>query len=699
MIKKTKSKKRVKVYVGDVECNNPKDRKEWYRWVKTNYDNFVLGVLIPLKRKIVTGLLNKTQKDMIKPVLFVKSSMMWGYLKRVAQQISTLKVIVYFYNLKFDYAFFMKYIAKSCTYVVNEIKDSMMPPNTFKCFYQADRNSRMLYIKVNLQDHAMIELRCASQLFNHIKLENIGKILQKQNTMNKIITLDNLNKLKIDYNKRRHFKTVAEAKELEPDFVKYTIQDGVILKTALLDKGFKLLYGNLMNRTVSGNVFREMEKVCPESKLSDWSWGVLTIEDRAMGDVSMKGGLTLRVLDKYFDCDRIYIDVWYTDRVSSYPTEMVKALPQKRKKSITEEGRKTSCFPGRCAHVITVHIESGSLKPMFKTGVWNQRWRDNNFGINQENYYYHENVFKSNVDITLWDVKFKVMKRFYDLKYTINDYFIHFEIKKDKFVSKYMLDLFDQKQESKPNPSLYLAVKGKINATYGQLAMKGYTKIKVPAKVEIKYQKNGEQYYYDPVKDSGGTLGINKFVYQGKEGLWYWKSKTTFDNFFQKDIFKGSWITSQARIPIMELILANPDGVVYVDTDSVFCTYEIKLPTNSGICWGNNLGEWSPPVKLKYFKVLDMKTYVYYSKQDGFVCKVAGLTDLTINKKINEILKGHHPYCKISNVTFYNIQRCPCLKMLTYQHGSALIDVGTKELLKIVCECENVKKGIFKYSY
>lgn len=87
-----------------------------------------------------------------------------------------------------------------------------------------------------------------------------------------------------------------------------------------------------------------------------------------MGDIGMRGGLTLRVLDKYFDPDRIYIDIWYTDRVSSYPSEMVMRLPQRRRKGITEEGRKTDCFKN-CEHVITVHIESGSLKPMFKTGV------------------------------------------------------------------------------------------------------------------------------------------------------------------------------------------------------------------------------------------------------------------------------------------------------------------------------------------
>ena len=695
MIKKTKIKKRVKFFVGDVECNNPKDRQEWHDWKRTDYDNFVLGVLLSLRRKMVNGLISKDQKDVVQPVLFVKSSLMWGYLKRIARQPSTLKVIVFFYNLKFDYAFFMKYIAKTCTYVGNEVKDNMMGVNTFKCFYQADRNSRMLYIKVNLQDHAMIELCCASQMFNHMKVADIGKVLHQKKVYRKL--LGDLNKLTIDYSKKRNFKTVSEAKALEPNFVYYTIQDAIIVKTALLDEGFKLLYGNLMNRTVSGNVFREMNKACPASKLNDWSWGVLAPQDRAMGDVSMRGGLTLRLLDKYFDCDRIYQNVWYTDRVSSYPSEMVKRLPQKRRRNITQEGRRTLCYE-QCEHLITVFIERGSLKPKYRTGVWNQRWRDNNHNFNQENYYYHENVFEHSVDITLWESNWKVMKQFYKLKYTVSDYFLHFEVKQDPAVRAYVLNLFKQKQASKPNPSLYLAIKGKINSTYGQLAMKGYSKIKIPAKVQIRYRNNGDVYYHDPARDSGGTLGIDSFVYRGVDHYWYWKSKVIFDDFFQKDIFKGSWITSQARIPLMQFILANPTGVIYTDTDSIFCQDEIKLPTGCGIYWGDVLGDWSPPIKINYLKILDMKTYAYYSEADGFVCKVAGLTDLSITKKINELLPNHHPYCKISNVTFYNIARCSCLKMLTYQHGSALIDVGTKEPLQIICLCRDIKNGVFKYT-
>lgn len=690
-----KIKKRVKFFVGDIECNNPKDRNEWHEWKQKNYDNFVLGVLLSLRRKMVNGLVSKDQKDIVAPVLFVKSSLMWAYLKRIARQPSTLKVIVFFYNLKFDYAFLMKYIAKTCKYIGNEIKDSEMPVNTFKCFHQADRNTRMLYIKVNLQDHAMIELCCASQMFNHMKVEAIGKVLNKNKSYQKI--LGDLSKLTIDFSKKRHFKTVQEAKEQEPNFVDYTIQDAVIVKTALLDEGFKQLYGNLMNRTVSGHVFREMEKHCPSSKLNDWSWDILSQQDRAMGDVSMRGGLTLRLLDKYFDCDRIYIDVWYTDRVSSYPSEMVNRLPHKRRVSITGENRMTACYE-QCEHLITVYIEKGSLKPKYKTGVWNQRWRDNNFQNDQQNYYYHESVFNNNVDITIWESNWKVMKQFYDLKYTVSDYFIHFEVKRDPAVRKYLLNLFQQKQKAKQDPSLYTAVKGKINSTYGQLAMKGASKIKVPTKVEVRYRNNGDVYYHDPSRESGGTLGVDQFVYRGVDGFWYWKSKVIFDEFFQKDIFKGSWITSQARIPIMEFILENPDGVIYTDTDSIYCTHEINLPYGKNIYWGEELGYWSTPVKIDYIKFLDMKTYAYYSKEDGFVCKVAGLTDLSITKKINELLPDHHPYCKISNVTFYNIQRCHCLKMLTYQHGSALIDVSTKEPLRVICICKEVKSGQFKFS-
>lgn len=692
---KTKIKKRVKFFVGDVECNNPKNREEFHEWKRNNYDNFVLGVLLSLKRKMVNGIASKDVKDVVAPLLFVKSKLMWAYLKRIAQQQSTLKVIVFFYNLKFDYAFFMKYIAKECRYVSNEIKDSEIPVNSFKCFYQADRNSRMLYIKVKLENCALIELNCAAQLFNHMKVSAIGKTLQKKHTYQKILGINNLLKGKIDYSKKRNFKTVSEAKTLEPNFVAYTIQDVIIVKAALLDQGFKTLYGNLMNRTVSGNVFRDMQKHCPNSKLNDWSWDVLTSEDRAMGDVSMRGGLTLRWLDKYFDPDRIYKNVWYSDRVSSYPSEMIKRLPQRRCKSITDEGRKTACFKEGCEHLITVYIKKGNLKPQFKTGVWNQRWRDNNFQNDQQNYYYHENVFNNNVDITLWESNWKIMKLFYELDYEISPYFIHFEVKPDLEIKKYILNLFKEKQASKNDASLYVAVKGKINSTYGQLAMKGYSKIKTPAKVEIRYRNNGDVYYHDPERSNGGTVGIDKFVYQGKDYFWYWKSKVIFDEFFQKDIFKGSWITSQARIPIMLLILANP-GIIYTDTDSVYCTDEIK--ETGGVYFGERLGEWSYPEKIDYIKFLDMKTYAYWSKKEGFVCKIAGLSNLTITKKLNKLLPEHHPYCKISNVTFYNIQRSECLKMLTYQHGSCLIDVGTKEPFQIICLCADIKNGIFKFT-
>lgn len=670
-MKTKKTKKVLRLFVFDTESNNPVDLEEFYEWKVQKKPNFSLGIL----------------RSWIAPqaAFFVDAGAMWAMMKRKAKLLNTLKAIFYCHNLKWDITFFWRYIIKECVEVV-DCKESEMPDYTFKQFYQADRNTRVLYIMIKYPESAIMELRCTVGMFNQMKLASIGKVLAKVKAyQNKI----NLHKGTIDYSIQRNFKSVAEAKVKDPEFVNYGDQDVLILLTALKDSELKTLFGSVLNRTVSSYAFKDLNKKCADAMLTNYQHDILDSNDFNWLKAGYHGGLTLRLKDKLFDPNKIYENVWYTDITSSYPYRMWQGLPMRRRKSIVD-GIKTKCFENNCQHYLTVWIKNGVLKPHLPTGIWNIRWRDGNFklrGTNKNDYYYHPNVFQGECHISIMECEWEELKKWYDFEdYQIQPDFIHFEVVPIKSIIKYIEALFEIKNniDKTKYPALYLAIKGKINALYGQLGMTGEGVFKNSCEV---IKKDGLWTYFDEENNKWNTLSKDANVYynQRVKKHYFFKRNFYINNFLKKDIAKAVWITSQARLSVMKIILLNNDTWLYSDTDCCFTLQKPKLPI--GEHFGNNLGNWSPPVVLNYVKIIEAKIYVYWTPEEKIVCKVAGRTDLKIQDWLNGFLPTHHPKCVISNFTEKNIECTKTLKSRTYEYGSVLLDVSKKQSPIYRCCC------------
>lgn len=667
-----KVKKILRLFVLDTESNNPVNLKEFYQWKAQKKSNFSLGILRGW---------NSQQTS-----FFVDVTLMWAMMKRKAKLLNTLKTIFFCQNLKWDITFFWRLIIKECVEVV-DCKESEMADYTFKQFYQADRNSRVLYILIKYPESAIMELRCTLGMFNHMKLANIGKVLNKVKAyQNKI----NLLKGTIDYSIQRKFNSVVEAKIKDPEFVQYGEQDVLILLTALKDPELKQLFGSVLNRTVSSYAFKDLDKKCADAMLTNYQHEVLDSDDFSWLHAGYHGGLTLRLKDGLFDPNKIYENVWYTDITSSYPYRMWQGLPMRRRKSIVD-GVNTQCFENNCQHYLTVWIKNGVLKPHLPTGIWNIRWRDGNFKLRENDkndYYYHPHIFEGECYVSIMECEWEELKKWYDFEdYQIQPDFIHFEVVPIKSIRVYIEALFKIKNniDKEQYPALYLAIKGKINALYGQLGMTGEGMFKHTCEV---IKKDGVWNYFDEEHNKWNTLSKDANVYynQCTKKHYFFKRSFHISDFLKKDMGKAVWITSQARLSVMKIIRQNCPIWIYSDTDCCFTLQKPKLPLDEN--FGNNLGDWSPPVVINYGKFLEPKLYVYWTPKEKIVCKVAGRTDLKIQDWLNSYLENnHHPKCVISNFTEENIECTKTLKSRTYEYGSVLLDVSKEKSPVYRCCC------------
>ena len=660
----SKIKKWNKYFVGDIESNNPKNLKEYHQWIAQDQKNFVVGGFLSWRRG----------RKFDSYVFFVYQKQMWNYLKKIARQKTTKKVVVWFHNLKFDFSFFIQQIIEECEF--DNEKKHKMNSNSFNIFYQSGmKNRRVLFINVQYEKSARIQIRCSLQLFPNMSLGDLGLILEKSHKYD-----FKLLKGEIDYQKKRNFKTVSEAWKKDALLMNYLKQDLLILRTVLNDKDFQTIFGNIHAYTMPSAVFKEMNEQCSDALLKDFRRKGFQDRDFNAGITSYHGGLTLRRLGHEFNGhQKIYENVYYSDIISSYPFQMWKGLPTERSYKISEMGWENSCFkktkPNHitCAHLLVIEIEFGSLKKNMQTGVWHQVWRNDNHEIFTGGYFYHEMVFEKPRTITIWAAEWALLLQVYDFKKWNIVLSYHFLIEKIASVAKYIEDLFKQKQATnkKNSPALYYAIKAKINSTYGQLGMND----------EVVYK------ILENIKAINTTR--SDVLYQKNNELFAWVDEKKTDPKIRKDVFKASWITSQARIRIIQMLLWNEKNWLYSDTDCIFSESKINFPNSEKI--GNQLGDWSKPEIIKYLKILETKKYALYNQNTNKIeCKSAGITGVTINHWLNNFLKkGHHPKCVLNNFNELNLNRMENKKSYQTRYGACLIDVSSKEKPVFDCTCFN----------
>lgn len=655
-----KIKKWNKYFVGDIESNNPKNLSEYHKWIRTDVKNFVVGGFLSWRRG----------RDFDSYVFFINQKQMWNYLKKIAKQKTTKKVVVWFHNLKFDFNFFIQQIIEECEF--DNEKKHKMKSNTFNIFYQSGmKNRRVLFINVQYEKSARIQLRCSVQLFPNMSLADLGAILEKSQKYD-----FKLLKGEIDYSQIRKFTSVQDAWNKDPALMNYLKQDLLILRTVLNDSDFQTIFGNINSYTMPSAVFKEMNEQCPDAFLKDFIRKTFQDMDFNLGITSYHGGLTLRRINHEFtDYKKIYENIYYTDIVSSYPFQMWKSLPTKRCYGKTEMGWENNCFETKnqqiCADLYVIKIKSGELKSNMKSGIWHQAWRNDNHEIFQGAYFYHAGVFQKERIITVWQDEWYYLNECYDFSDWEKIETYHFLIEQIPSIKKYIEYLFNQKQQTDKQkyPALYYAIKAKINSTYGQLGMNDEVCYKILQNIkEIKTTR----------KD---------VLYQKNHELFAWADEKKTDPKIRKDVFKASWITSQARIRIIKMLLANQKNWLYSDTDCVFSESPIIFPVGEIV--GKNLGDWSPPEIIKYLKILETKKYALYNEKTNQIeCKSAGITGVTINIWLNQYLKnGHHPKCVLHNFNDLNLNRMENKKSYQTRFGACLIDMSSKEKPIYECVC------------
>lgn len=661
----SKIKKWNKYFVGDIESNNPKNLKEYHRWIAQDQKNFVVGGFLSWRRG----------RKFDSYVFFVYQKQMWNYLKKIAQQKTTKKVVVWFHNLKFDFSFFIQQIIEECEF--DNEKKHKMKSNSFNIFYQSGmKNRRVLFINIQYEKSARIQIRCSLQLFPNMSLGDLGLILEKSHKYD-----FKLLKGEIDYKKQRNFKSVSEAWKKDALLMNYLKQDLLILRTVLNDQEFQTIFGNINAYTMPSAVFKEMNEQCADAFLKDFRRKTFQDQDFNLGITSYHGGLTLRRIGHEFNGrQKIYENVYYSDIISSYPFQMWKSLPTKRSYWISEMGWENKCFkktkPNHitCAHLLVIEIEFGSLKKNMPTGVWHQIWRNDNHEIFTGGYFYHEMVFEKPRTITVWAEEWALLLQVYDFKKWNVVASYHFLIEKIASVANYIENLFQQKQATnkKNSPALYYSIKAKINSTYGQLGMND----------EVVYK------ILENIKAINTTR--SDVLYQKNNELFAWVDEKKTDPKIRKDVFKASWITSQARIRIIQMLLWNEKNWLYSDTDCIFSEKEINFPNSEKI--GNQLGDWSKPEIIKYLKILETKKYALYNQNTKKIeCKSAGITGVTINHWLNNFLKkGHHPKCVLNNFNELNLNRMENKKSYQTRYGACLIDVSSKEKPVFDCTCKKI---------
>ena len=71
----------------------------------------------------------------------------------------------------------------------------------------------------------------------------------------------------------------------------------------------------------------------------------------------------------------------------------------------------------------------------------------------------------------------------------------------------------------------------------------------------------------------------------------------------------SSYVTSYARVEMHKALIANRDGLLYCDTDSIWSNKPVLLNK------GDELGEWKLEKKTKEAGFLGLKLYAYQTDQ------------------------------------------------------------------------------------
>ena len=650
-MKVKRAPKPVHYFTGDIECNNPKNREELRKWEKIGYKNFSLG-----------GIVSHTYNSKVE--IFVNQHDMWQSMVNKADKKICSKVVVFFHNLKFDGVFFFNEICKSGAIPVFITGKRRLKENEWGIFYQAGRGSRILWIKVRLKGKAPIWLRCSYQLLPY-SVKELGEMVG-------IPKLEDF-----DYDKIRNYNNVSEIPKRE---IMYLENDILIVKRALQNSELRMLFGNrIINSTVSSAVFKDMRKhsankmkelglKIDKDPVTNYQWNDDLI-DFDLGRRGYKGGITVGNMNRI---GKMFLNVWYTDRISAYPSVMVGRLPSFRNSE--------HCYGKGCVHFYKVEVPIGKLKEGMPCGIAHKSivFDRNNSILRNNPELYPINIFEEERQIiVIWEEELNEFKKWYNFKGEFNylkTYHFRFDNEENYIIKDFILEEYKKKVMVKQmlasdpdNETLqnrYKVTKGRLNSTYGHMGMNDTV----------------ERKYLDVVGKSRITA-CSRLQHDGK---YVWRNEAVSEDIMRKDIFKASYITMKQRVALIKMIEVNKDIFIYADTDSIFTTKKPKL--SEGAIFGEELGDWEIPYKWDFIKVSQPKHYIGCLK-NVIIIRAGGTNVKEINKKYNKMFKKHNTKCILENYNVQNIRSFKKLVHVWYEWGSALMKLETQDKWIWNCAC------------
>ena len=637
--------------MGDIECNNPQNRAELKEWEDNNYRNFSFGGIM-------------TFQGSNEKWLFVNQFDMFNWLVEQADPKKFKEIIIFFHKLQFDGHFFWEPILATGAVHVKLVHRRRIRDNEWGAFFQAGLNSRILWIKVKLAGRCLITFRCSKQILPY-SVQELGKMVN-------IPKLDDY-----DYDKKRHFNSVEE---IPADDVRYLHNDLLIVITALQDKNIRKLFGNtIRSATVSSAVFNEMKRFVKEKeeKLGlkiktlisfQWNDNSVSFDELRSG---YRGGICVV---HWLRVGKIFSNVWKTDKVSAYPSYMVKWLPSYRNTKYCYRKR-----GDKCIHYVKVLFPLALLKKGFPCGALNKErmfskeidWKDE-----FDDLFPRDLLENKRHMCWLWEEELEEIKKWYDWQGEIQilkTYHFLGECPESYLVSDFIKKMFAEKQQIKqlikkdPNNRLlktqYQVCKERLNSLYGQLGMNDTVTRKFL--VSVKNQR------------------ITKWSHLQGNGKFTWINESIFEEKVRKDLAKASFTTMKQRVSMLKIIRLNREIFIYADTDGIITTKKPILP--EGEKWGNKLGNWEPAEQIKLFKPVSPKQYI--SITNKIEAKAGGAMVEEIGDYFAKMLQKHTVECVINNYTGENTKSFRKRQQLWYKWGSVLVNLETASKRTWNCIC------------
>lgn len=388
---------------------------------------------------------------------------------------------------------------------------------------------------------------------------------------------------KYDYSKE-HYET--ELSQVDSKEIEYIINDVRVVKEAYLNFKKQVKRVGLTKASTCFNEFKLANNMYYES-LKD----KITILENLEYHKWYQGGFTY--LNNIYQDMIINSAIYVYDVNSLYPFVMLNFdMPV---------GKELNCTDDKCTHyklleilVVKAKIKEGHI-PF----------------INMRNIFRNDYLKEIN-KITLLHVThidLALIEKYYDIKYNVISRHC-FKTEKNIFKS-YIDKWFGIKLKAPKKSWLYEHAKLMLNSLYG------------------KFGSKAEQISKGYIKDDKGFYNGWKEVELTSE------SKTVFYNPI------AIFITSFARMILIETIQKNKDSFIYCDTDSIHSLKPLDLKIHDTM-----LGAWKFEGKFNRGKYIKRKQYILENEK-GLLVKVAGLSRENQNKitfdnfNVNEtIIKG-----------------------------------------------------------